>query len=66
MDGIMQKMYKFRTYSTLDHLIYKESLELRNELLRIPIGKSIYSENLKIEEDNTFFVYLKRNDWLVL
>ncbi|MHC5227787.1 GNAT family N-acetyltransferase [Enterococcus sp. LJL99] len=51
----MQKMYKLRKYSTLDHLIYKESLELRNELLRIPIGKSIYSENLKIEKDNTFF-----------
>jgi len=53
-------MYTYKKYKSTDTEIYKSSLELRNELLRIPFGKSIYDDNLEIEKDNDFYGVLKR------
>ncbi len=42
-------------YFTSDKDIYIDSLKLRNRLLRMPIGKNIFDENLDIEKNNTFY-----------
>ncbi|SFG33999.1 Acetyltransferase (GNAT) domain-containing protein [Sporolactobacillus nakayamae] len=48
-------------YKTLDHDYYRQALALRNKVLRKPIGKDIYSENLSIEKDNDFYAVLMDN-----
>lgn len=48
-------MFTYQKYKSYDTKIYRESLKLRNELLRKPIGKSIYEENLSVEKDNDFY-----------
>ena len=51
----MNNQYTYKKYRTKDKSIYNQSLKLRNALLKILIGKSIYSENLEIEKDNDFY-----------
>lgn len=38
---------------------YLESLELRNELLRIPLGLDIFEEDLEVEKEQIHFVMLE-------
>lgn len=45
----------FKKYKSTDMVAYQDSLNLRNTLLRQPIGKSIYEEDLTIEQDNDFY-----------
>ncbi|WP_086314420.1 hypothetical protein A5821_001987 [Enterococcus sp. 7F3_DIV0205] len=52
-------MFKFKKYKSADSKIYKNSLALRNNLLRIPIQKSIYDENLDLEKENDFYGVFK-------
>jgi len=42
-------------YRSYDTDLYRQGLTLRNELLRKPLGKSIYDDDLAIEQDNLFF-----------
>lgn len=35
--------------------LYQESLVLRNRMLRLPIGKDIFTEDLQIETNNDFY-----------
>ena len=55
-------MYTYKKYKSTDKEIYESSLELRNDLLRIPFGKSIYDDNLEIEKDNDFYGVFKNNE----
>jgi ribosomal protein S18 acetylase RimI-like enzyme len=48
-------------YKTIDHDYYRQALALRNKVLRKPIGKDIYNENLSIEKDNDFYAILFDN-----
>lgn len=48
-------MFCYQKYKSSDQKIYQDSLRLRNELLRLPIGKSIYDEDLSLEKDNDFY-----------
>lgn len=45
----------YRKFCSTDILTYQSALELRNDLLRKPIGKNIYDEDLTIEKDNDFY-----------
>ncbi|MBL1224549.1 GNAT family N-acetyltransferase [Enterococcus sp. BWR-S5] len=36
-------------------IIYQESLMLRNRILRLPLGKDIFAEDLSIERQNKFY-----------
>ena len=48
-------MVNVKKYKSTDKTIYHASLQLRDVLLRQPIGKSIYEEDLMIEQDNDFY-----------
>ena len=48
-------MVNVKKYKSTDKTIYQASLQLRDVLLRQPIGKSIYEEDLTIEQDNDFY-----------
>lgn len=48
-------MITYKKYKSTDTIIYNDSLTIRNELLRLPIGKNIFSEDLNIEKENVFF-----------
>lgn len=52
---LKDKRIKIKKYSANDFVTYGKSLEIRNRLLRLTIGKNIYNENLEIEQDNIFF-----------
>lgn len=51
----MSNQYAHKKFRTKDKSIYNQSLKLRNDLLRLPIGKTVYSENLEIEKNNDFY-----------
>ncbi|WP_086347575.1 GNAT family N-acetyltransferase [Candidatus Enterococcus clewellii] len=38
-----------------DEAIYQESLVLRNRILRLPLGRDVYAEDLLIEKENDFY-----------
>lgn len=48
-------MVTYRTFTSHETQIYHDSLQIRNELLRLPIGKNIFDEDLSIEKENLFF-----------
>ena len=48
-------MLNVKKYKSTDKTIYHAALQLRDALLRQPIGKSIYEEDLTIEQDNDFY-----------
>lgn len=48
-------MILYKEYRSTDTKIYLQALKLRNDILRKPIGKDISNQDLKIEENNTFF-----------
>lgn len=48
-------MLNVKKYKSTDKTIYHAALQLRDVLLRQPIGKSIYEEDLTIEQDNDFY-----------
>lgn len=57
-------MITYRNYRSTDTAIYNESLKIRNELLRLPIGKDLFDEDLNIEKENIFFGAFK-NDQMI-
>lgn len=48
-------MILFNKYSTSDKDIYLDALKLRNKLLRLPVRRNIFDENLSIEKNNIFY-----------
>lgn len=54
-------MFTYKKYKSVNQAIYQDSLILRNELLRVPIGKSLFDEDLTIEKDNDFYGVFKDN-----
>lgn len=46
---------KLIKYTKKDINLYDETLKLRDEILRKPLGKSIFEEDLEIEKDNNFY-----------
>ena len=46
---------KYIKYKSTDKKYYKQTLNLRNDVLRIPLSKDIFDEDLEIEKDNTFY-----------
>ncbi|MCO7124378.1 GNAT family N-acetyltransferase [Sporolactobacillus shoreicorticis] len=54
-------MITFIKYKTIDRNYYRQALTLRNRVLRKPIGKDIYSEDLSVEKDNDFYAALIDN-----
>lgn len=54
-------MMKTIKYKSNDHDYYRQALALRNKVLRKPIGKDIYSENMSVEKDNDFYAVLIDN-----
>ncbi|MBP2098913.1 GNAT family N-acetyltransferase [Enterococcus rivorum] len=52
-------MFEYKKYKSIDSKVYKDSLVLRNDLLRVPIQKSIYDENLDLEKGNDFYGVFK-------
>lgn len=55
-------MFKFKKYKSTNSTIYGDSLALRNDLLRVPIQKSIYDENLDLEKENDFYGVFKDDE----
>lgn len=51
-----------KKYKSTDKRIYQASLKLRDALLRQPIGKSIYEEDLTIEQGNDFYGVFQGED----
>ncbi|MCO4628890.1 hypothetical protein Si038_00979 [Streptococcus infantarius subsp. infantarius] len=47
-------MITYKKYKSTDIEVYTESLKIRNDLLRLPIGKDIFEEDLSIEKENIF------------
>jgi ribosomal protein S18 acetylase RimI-like enzyme len=43
------------SYRKADTALYEQTLALRNEILRQPLGFSIYDEDLSYESENIFF-----------
>lgn len=52
------KLVKYKSYDT-DY--YTQTLKLRNDVLRRPLGKSIFDEDLTIERENDFYGWVKEN-----
>lgn len=48
-------MFAFKKYHSTDTKFYQDSLILRNKLLRAPINKSLFDEDLTIEKNNDFY-----------
>ncbi|MEI5993616.1 GNAT family N-acetyltransferase [Candidatus Enterococcus mansonii] len=42
-------------YKTSDKTYYEQTLHLRNLVLRKPLGKNIFDEDLRIEKENDFY-----------
>lgn len=55
MANLVSKRMQLKKYHAIDLDIYEAGLELRNKILRIPLGKSLYDENLSIEKENDFY-----------
>lgn len=54
-------MITYKKYKSTDIEVYTESLKIRNDLLRLPIGKDIFEEDLSIEKENIFFGAFKNS-----
>lgn len=48
-------------YKSQETDLYEQTLQLRNKVLRLPLGKNIFVEDLTIEKENDFYGWEKEH-----